>query len=172
MKKVFLGLMCLVSFGFAEITPELFDRAIANSSGSQQQVFKCNKAVMFNKKNADPQICIKATEMIKELNNPNDHDMKNLGESYLNAGVLYAFGEKYHNDEKALKMFLLSYDSGYEKVDSKILNNIGYFYWKGRGTTVNKMLAHKYFMEGAKIGNVNCQYNLDLLCKESPWACK
>ncbi len=36
----------------------------------------------------------------------------------------------------------------------------------------DKLNAYKYYMEGAKLGDIQAQKNLDIMCKESPWACK
>jgi len=51
-------------------------------------------------------------------------------------------------------------------------NNLGVLYVKGLGVPLNKIKAYQYWMKAAKQGNANAQYNLDRLCKESPWACK
>ena len=50
--------------------------------------------------------------------------------------------------------------------------NLGVLYEKGLGVPLNKIKAYQYWMKAAKQGNANAQYNLDRLCKESPWACK
>ncbi|MDT8337840.1 MAG: tetratricopeptide repeat protein [Sulfurimonas sp.] len=57
--------------------------------------------------------------------------------------------------------------------------NLGIIYYNGEGNVaVDKKLAYKYWMKcvdsdvsypEAKEG---CQNNLDILCKQSPWACK
>ncbi len=36
----------------------------------------------------------------------------------------------------------------------------------------NKVSAYKYFMKAAKLGSIVAQENLNILCKQSPWACK
>ena len=51
-------------------------------------------------------------------------------------------------------------------------NNLGVLYVNGLGVPLNKIKAYQYWMKAAKQGNANAQYNLDRLCKESPWACK
>ena len=37
---------------------------------------------------------------------------------------------------------------------------------------MNKIEAFNWWMKAAKRGHVDAQKNLDILCKESPWACK
>jgi len=36
----------------------------------------------------------------------------------------------------------------------------------------DKLKAYKHYMKAAKLGNVEAQDNLGILCKESSWACK
>ncbi len=165
MKNLIIICFLLISSNIYAITLETMNRAISNSTGSQQQTFRCNKIILFDKKNGNPDVCLKATKM-------SGIDKRNLGENYYNAGILYTFGEKYKDHKKAFKMYKLSYDAGYGKYSSSVMTKIGYFYWQGWGIETNKILAYKYFLEGAKAGNQNAQGNLDILCKESPWACK
>jgi len=40
-------------------------------------------------------------------------------------------------------------------------------YWQG-----DKLNAYKYWMISGKYGDKEAQKNLDIMCKESPWACK
>ena len=48
------------------------------------------------------------------------------------------------------------------------LLNIGTIYY-GHD---NKLNAYKYWMKAAKLGDIQSQKNLDIMCKQSPWACK
>ena len=36
----------------------------------------------------------------------------------------------------------------------------------------DKIKSYQYFIKAAKLGDTQAQKNLDILCKESPWACK
>ena len=36
----------------------------------------------------------------------------------------------------------------------------------------DKLNAYKYYMKSAKLGDLQAQKNLNIMCKESPWACK
>ena len=38
--------------------------------------------------------------------------------------------------------------------------------------TGDDLNGYKYYMKAAKLGNLNAQKNLNIMCKESPWACK
>jgi len=51
-------------------------------------------------------------------------------------------------------------------------NNLGVSYYKGQGVPLNKIKAYQYWMKAAKEGNAEAQHNLDVLCRESPWACR
>ena len=46
--------------------------------------------------------------------------------------------------------------------------NIGVLYYYKN----DKLNARDYLLKAAKLGNLKAQKNLDILCKESPWACK
>jgi TPR repeat protein len=45
-------------------------------------------------------------------------------------------------------------------------------YYLGQGVKKNKIKAYQYLMKSAQQGNSVAQNRLDILCKESPWACK
>ena len=51
-------------------------------------------------------------------------------------------------------------------------NNLGALYVKGLGVPLNKIKAYQYWMKAARQGDAKAQHNLDILCRESPWACK
>lgn len=38
--------------------------------------------------------------------------------------------------------------------------------------SADKLNAYKYFMKAAKLGDLQAQKNLDILCKKSSWVCK
>ena len=52
------------------------------------------------------------------------------------------------------------------------LVNLGVKYHKGKGVPLNKIKAYELYLQAARQGNENAQRNLDILCKDSPWACK
>jgi len=170
MKKLII--LSLLIINIYAITLETMDKAIINAPEPLKQSFKCQREVYFFKKTGNPNICIKASQAYSKINNPNNEEKEELGMGYYNAGIIYAFGEKYKSYDKAFKMFKLAYDAGYGQYTSSVIAKLGYFYWQGWGIKTNKILAYKYFLEAAKAGNQNAQTNLDIMCKQSPWACK
>ena len=51
-------------------------------------------------------------------------------------------------------------------------SNLGLLYYTGQGVSINKFKAYELWEKAAKQGSSEAQYNLERLCKESPWACK
>ena len=47
--------------------------------------------------------------------------------------------------------------------------NLAFMYDEG---IKDKLKAYKYYMEAAKLGFINAQGNLRIMCKNNPWACK
>jgi len=47
-------------------------------------------------------------------------------------------------------------------------NELGVMFYEGG----YKIKAYQYWMKAARLGSTEAQHNLDILCKESPWACK
>jgi len=47
--------------------------------------------------------------------------------------------------------------------------NIGLLYDESKG---DKLKAYEYYMKAARLGNIQAQKNLNIMCKESSWACK
>jgi TPR repeat protein len=47
--------------------------------------------------------------------------------------------------------------------------NLAFMYDEG---IKDKLKAYKYYMEAAKLGHINAQNNLRIMCKNNPWACK
>lgn len=83
----------------------------------------------------------------------------------INLGLLYSIKRDY---EKTIELYTLASNQG----DPEAQNMLGLIYFKGEGTPVNKLLAYKLWVDSAKGGNHIAQRNLDMLCNDSPWACK
>jgi TPR repeat protein len=49
---------------------------------------------------------------------------------------------------------------------------LGLFYWTGTVVPLDKIKAYNLLMKASKQGDEVSQKSLDILCKESPWACK
>ncbi len=46
---------------------------------------------------------------------------------------------------------------------------VGLLYDESKG---DKLKAYEYYMKAAKLGNIDAQKNLSIMCKNNPWACK
>jgi TPR repeat protein len=162
MKKLFLLLFLVINvFSYDISTTKAF-----------KKILKCEDiaGVEENIKNGNPQVCIDAAILYKKQQQLLPDEKKYYGEAYYNAGIIYYFGVKYQNKEKAFQMFNKAYKVDYSSSD--LFNILGICYKTGRGTTINKFKAYKFYIKSAKMGNEYAQKNLDILCKESSWACK
>jgi TPR repeat protein len=74
--------------------------------------------------------------------------------------------------EKNPKEVFKWYKKAAEQGHAKAQHNLGFMYVTGKGVKQNKILAYKWWLKAAKQGESTAQRNLDILCKESPWACK
>lgn len=83
----------------------------------------------------------------------------------INLGLLYSIKRDY---KKTIELYTLASNQG----DPDAQNMLGLIYFKGEGTPENKLLAYKLWVDSAKGGNYIAQRNLDMLCNDSPWACK
>ena len=69
-----------------------------------------------------------------------------------------------------LKAIKLKKQNGVEESDfDAIYEYTAILYSESAG---DKLKAYEYFMKAARLGNTNAQKNLDIMCKQSPWACK
>ena len=175
MGRIILGLsvlLMLVENGFAT-TDETYDKLIKKEKNQLiKQIIMCEKVANNHKDYGSPQICIDSANLYKQQKNLSADEQDRYGEAYNNAGIMYTFGKGNKNYKKAYKMFLNAYKVGYGKKYSDVMHKLGYFTRYGKGTEQNKILAYKYYLEAAKMGNKDSQNALDSLCKESPWACK
>jgi len=126
-------LLLLVQNGFATTEKELngFIKTYAQYP-TLVQLLKCEKEAGFHSSSGNVHKCLKAIEDISnngDLGPLNNDRHEFLGESYMNAGVLY--------DHQG-----------------------------------DKLNAYKYYMKSAKLGEVDAQKNLNIMCRKSPWACK
>jgi len=179
MKRIVLGIsvfLMLVQNGFAGRKEDI---VLANQYKHQKALYKlllcASDAQYYKTENTNPEQCIEAANRIlkgEDLGVLSEDRKTYLGESYFNAGIIYQF--KLHNHKKALESYLKAYNVGYcDKDNCSVGRNIGYYYATGEGgTPLDKIKAYQYFLESAKYGNAGSQKNLDVMCKESPWACK
>ncbi len=72
------------------------------------------------------------------------------------------------SNKLAAKLYKKACDSGF----ANGCNKLGLSYYNGRGVNQNKIKAYQYWLKAAKTGNSDAQHNLDILCRQSTWACK
>jgi TPR repeat protein len=56
--------------------------------------------------------------------------------------------------------------------DSDAQYDLGLMYYNGQGVQQDKIKAYKWWLRSARAGNIFAQNSLDVLCRQSPWACK
>lgn len=99
--------------------------------------------------------------------------MKGLGGLYQDIETLRDYKEAVYWNEKAIQC---------NKYYTHALISLGYIYYQGgHGVAQNKIKSYKYWKDCASVDESkvfstsripNCKNNLDILCNESPWACK
>jgi len=171
MKKLFILMSLIVQlFGVSDLE---YDTAIQNEKNPLvKQTLKCEKEATNHKDYGNPQICIDSANLYEAKKTLSNNEKSDYGEAYNNAGIMYTFGKNNKDYIQAYKMFLKAYNIGYRESHPDVMVKLGYFNDNGKGTKQNKILAYKYYFEAAKLGNIPAQNNLDILCKESSWACK
>ena len=89
--------------------------------------------------------------------------------SQYNLGVMYENGKGVERDyKKSVELFQKSAEQG----NAAAQYNLGVMYVMGRGVKKDKIKSYQLWLKAAKQGDSDAQGNLDILCKESPWACK
>lgn len=61
---------------------------------------------------------------------------------------------------------------GAAKGDSNAQSNLALLYYKGKGVNQSDREAAKLFLKSARQGNKQALKNFEILCENSPWACK
>lgn len=86
-----------------------------------------------------------------------------------NLGAMYKNGEGVEqNYQEALKWYKKAAEQGY--ADAQII--LGSMHYVGQGVEQDKVMAFEWWSKAARQGNEAAQKCLDMLCAESPWACK
>ena len=196
LKKLLLVVL-FVGVNLGAITLEESAKQISDAKHQDfKQVMICEREAMFIEKN--PQECLKAVDMllkskknlkstpnyrldyfgvseeIMKLLTPDDYKKTNkefideyIAESYVNAGVVYV---ALNQNEKKIEMYKKALE--YIPNDKQLNFNLGIDYYLGQGVAVNKIKAYEHWRVAAREGDKSAQKNLDILCRESPWACK
>ena len=86
-----------------------------------------------------------------------------------NLGLSYDNGQGVKQDYKKAMAF---YQKAADQGDANAQSNLGNMYYFGKGVKKDKIKTYQLWMKAAKQGNAVAQNNLDIICKESPWACK
>ena len=86
------------------------------------------------------------------------------------AAEIYDFYLK--NYKKAVPLYEEACKHDNLKFNSEACYNLGLLYFYGKGVSKNYYKAYEYWIKAAKKGNTKAQHNLDILCREHPWACK
>jgi TPR repeat protein len=88
-----------------------------------------------------------------------------------NVGFLYENGKGVtQNYVKAAQFYKKACES--DKGYAYACNNLAILYYSGKGVSKNYYKTYEYFIKAAKKGDSSAQKNLDILCREHPWACK
>lgn len=87
-------------------------------------------------------------------------------DAYNNLGLIYAKIKKDYN------LAFNSFNKAAQEGDSDSQVSLGYMYDNGLGINENKIKAYEWWLKAAKQGHATAQKNLEILCKNSPWACK
>lgn len=199
MKKLIkiMAVTVLMASSVGASTLEEFDDLIAKAKDpAYKQVLLCEREMSFKFKN--PAECTKAVDLLLEMKKkttktsllrcehyaldkesckfviPDTYQKTDneffddfIAESYLNAGVVYG---NIGDDANEVKMYkkALKISPNYLRANY----NLGVAYYFGKGVETNKIKAYEHWKIAAKQGNQQAQKNLDILCSESPWACK
>lgn len=190
-----LSLLTTVCANASSISLEAYNTLIkAPTHPDLKQKLICEREAFYIKKN--PQECTKAAEMfLKSKKNlkagyrfefygksedrlkvtmPNL--FKQTDREFIDQSIAdsYSYAAEIHNvlsqHEAEVKMYekALEYKPNY----SFIHFILGRAYFLGKGVGVNKIKSYKHWKIAAKQGFEGAQNGLDILCKESPWACK
>lgn len=192
-KLMVLGLF--VGVVLSAYTLENYNKHIAGSKHpDEKQVLLCERESDIFKKN--PQECLKAVEMLlkskKNLKHGYRFEYFGISEAetkvmlpdvfkktdkefidqkiagvYSNAGFIY---NALSQHERKVKMYKKALE--YEPSNESAHVMLGLAYVLGKGFEVNKIKAYEHWSVAAKQGNEEAQENLDILCRQSPWACK
>lgn len=173
MKKLvkIMAVAVLIATSAVALTLEDYDKYIANENNAlSKQTLICEREASLIFK--DPTLCVRAAQIsLKEYNSMPTGGyysyQQYVTDMYKNASLIYNKISDYTNKVKMFKK-VLEFSSN----DSVINANLGLAYYLGKGVETNKIKAYEHWSIAAKKGDQQAQSNLDILCKESPWACK
>ena len=172
MKKLLL-VMLLVKSIFAS-TEEDYNSLISSTNDLlMKQILKCEKEIRLHKDYGSPEVCIKAAEMYSKEKKLSAEQKRFFGEAYFNAAAMYEFGKGNIDYKKAEEMYQKSIDAGScEFNQCAVKLNLGIMYFTGVGGETNHIKSYKLFKSALKHGSSNAQMALEIICTDTPWACK
>jgi len=168
--KVLLAAI-FVAASLSGATLEDYDKIISEEKNpADKQRRLCEREVIFISK--DPTLCIKAAQIyLKEYDDIlqkgyNSHKGE-VAAMYFNAAIIYSkIGDNGNKVKMLTKVLEFSPNDEYSNYF------LGTAYYFGEAVDTNKTKAYGHWNIAAKQGNQQAQKNCDILCKESPWACK
>lgn len=140
-----------------------------NNNPAAKQTFRCAREAEWIKK--DPMECINATkfslEEVGDIANIYGGYKNYIGEQFYYAGIIY---DKIGDNANEVKMYKKALEFSPNQPGVNL--DLGVAYYSGKGVEIDKVKAYEHWRVAAKQGHKSAQNNLDILCKESPWACK
>lgn len=195
--KIMAVAVLMASSLMADGSLEGYNRTLSEiEDPALKQIVICERDGIYNGKN--PEECIKVIDMYLKINkkitktsllrcelygfnkeacklvtpdlyNKTDKEYFDnlIAQTYENAGAIYSRIQDYENEVKMFKKAL-----EFSPNDSVLHFNLGLRYIRGQGVETNKIKAYEHWRVAAKQGYKQAQKNLDILCGQSPWACK
>lgn len=121
----------------------------------------------------------------KEKNLQKSFELKLKGAELGSASAQFGVADDYDSGtgtKKDIQKAVYWHKKAIEQNHTSSMYNIGTIYYFGKGNVaMDKKLTYKYWMKCAESkeseknnpqAKKSCQKGLDILCKESPWACK
>ena len=176
MKRIILGvsvLLMLVQNLFGYTYEEYNQVSLKAKEKYVHNVILCERDTHFRATIGDIRECKNVIEQINSFKNKTKQQIKYLGESFYNLAKLYEDSPKYKDYKLAIKMYEKSIAVGYDEYSKgKVRVNLGFLYYYGKGASKNYIKSYNLWKDALINGSSVAQNNLEILCKESPWACK
>jgi TPR repeat protein len=166
--------------GQSRTSLEKFNRVVEKEQNPWiKQMLICEREWTFYAKTGDVNKCLKAADMVLALKGKNlserelsftsgndENSINKQASDYFNsAGLIYGEQGDFKNK---IKMYEKAASLG----SSISTVNLGLAYHYGRGVQKNHIKAFEYYKKALQLGSPHAQNQIQMLCKESPWACK
>ncbi|MFA6138421.1 MAG: tetratricopeptide repeat protein [Sulfurimonas sp.] len=171
-----LAVLIFISSSIFAISPEEYKDILKEKKFPWlNQSAICELVANTNAGNGDVNECLKAADMILALKGKKldanalkfipDGIEKYAAKSFYNAGVMYGAHRDYKNE-------IIMYEKAAEQNYPDAIFNLGIAYGTGKGVPKNPTKAYQYFKEASALGDESAQNAIEIICGESPWACK